>query len=48
MGEAIERLSDRRTVLLIAHQPEISARADRTVRLEAGHVVEEREPLGAG
>jgi thiol reductant ABC exporter CydD subunit len=38
--EAVERLRDGRTVLLIAHRPELAARADRIVCLEAGRVVE--------
>ena len=33
---AIERLRRGRTVLLIAHRPELAARADRVVRLEGG------------
>ena len=36
VAEAIERLRPGRTVLLIAHRPELAARADRVVRLEAG------------
>jgi ATP-binding cassette, subfamily C, bacterial CydD len=36
---AIEGLGDGRTVLVIAHRPELVARADRTVRLEGGRVV---------
>ncbi len=38
--DAVERLSDGRTVLLIAHRPELAARAHRVVRLEAGRIVE--------
>jgi ABC-type multidrug transport system fused ATPase/permease subunit len=38
--EAVERLRDERTLLLIAHRPELAARADRTVVLEAGRTVE--------
>jgi thiol reductant ABC exporter CydD subunit len=40
VGEAVERLRRGRTVLLIAHDLELAARADRIVRLEAGRVVE--------
>ena len=36
VGEAIERLRVGRTVLLIAHRPELAAHADRVVRLHAG------------
>ena len=39
VASAIERLRSDRTVLLIAHRPELAARADRIVRLEAGRVV---------
>ena len=34
VAEAVERLRAGRTVLLIAHRPELAARADRVVRLE--------------
>lgn len=37
---AIERLRADRTVLLVAHRPELAATADRIVRLDAGRVVE--------
>jgi ATP-binding cassette, subfamily C, bacterial CydD len=40
--DAVERLGDGRTVLLIAHRPELAARADRVVLLEAGRIVEPR------
>jgi ABC-type multidrug transport system fused ATPase/permease subunit len=36
VAEAIERLRAGRTVLLIAHRPELAARADRVVRLGEG------------
>jgi ATP-binding cassette, subfamily C, bacterial CydD len=36
VGEAVERLCEDRTVLLIAHRPELVRRADRVVRLERG------------
>jgi ATP-binding cassette, subfamily C, bacterial CydD len=41
---AIERLSQERTVLLIAHRPELAAIADRVVRLERGRIVDEAVP----
>ncbi|MGZ4318772.1 MAG: thiol reductant ABC exporter subunit CydD [Gaiellaceae bacterium] len=40
VGEAVERLRAGRTVLLIAHSPELAARADRIVRLENGRIAE--------
>ena len=36
----LERLCEGRTVLLIAHRPELAARADRVVLLEAGRIVD--------
>ena len=39
MSRAVERLGAGRTVLLIAHRPEVVAHADRIVRLEAGAAV---------
>ena len=38
VGEAVERLREGRTVLLIAHRPELAARADRIVRLQDGRI----------
>ena len=38
--EAVDRLRVGRTVLLIAHRPELAALADRVVAVEAGRVVE--------
>ncbi len=38
---AIERLRGGRTVLLIAHQPELASGADRIVRIESGRLVGE-------
>ncbi len=38
--DAIERLRAGRTVLLIAHRPELAAAADRVVRIDEGRVVE--------
>jgi thiol reductant ABC exporter CydD subunit len=39
VGDAVERLRDGRTVLLIAHNPDLASRADRVVRLDAGRIV---------
>ncbi len=47
VGEAMEQLSDGRTVLVIAHRPELARRADRIVRLKAGRVVDERDVVAA-
>ena len=41
VGEAIERLREGRMVLLIAHRPELAARADRIVHIDRGRVLEE-------
>ncbi|MGH3037050.1 MAG: ATP-binding cassette domain-containing protein, partial [Gaiellaceae bacterium] len=38
VGEAIARLSEGRTMLLIAHRPELAAIAGRVVRLEGGRI----------
>ena len=40
VGEAVERLREGRTVLLVAHRPELARRADRIVTLAAGRIVE--------
>jgi ATP-binding cassette subfamily C protein CydD len=40
VSEAVDRLRLGRTVLLIVHRPELAARADRVVHLDAGRVVE--------
>ena len=40
VGEAVDRLRAGRSVLLIAHRPELARRADRVVRLDRGRVVE--------
>jgi thiol reductant ABC exporter CydD subunit len=40
VAEAIERLRAGRTVLLVAHRPELAARADRIVVLDGGHILE--------
>jgi ABC-type multidrug transport system fused ATPase/permease subunit len=38
VGEAVERLREGRTVLVIAHRQELAARADRIVRLQDGRI----------
>jgi ABC-type multidrug transport system fused ATPase/permease subunit len=40
VGDAIERLREGRTMLLIVHRPELAARADRIVALQAGRILE--------
>jgi ATP-binding cassette, subfamily C, bacterial CydD len=40
VGDAIARLGEGRTMLLIAHRPELAAHADRVVRLEGGRIVD--------
>jgi thiol reductant ABC exporter CydD subunit len=47
IADAMQRLSVGRTVLVIAHRPELARRADRIVRLEDGRVVDERGAVGA-
>ena len=46
IGQAIERLADERSVLVIAHSPEVITRANRIVRLERGRLVDDT-PIGA-
>ena len=41
VAEAVDRLRVGRTVLVVAHRPELASRADRVVRLEAGRVLVE-------
>jgi ABC-type multidrug transport system fused ATPase/permease subunit len=45
VGRAMEQLSPGRTVLLIAHRPELARRADRVVVLDGGtaSVLSQRE-----
>ena len=43
VSAAIERLRPGRTVLLVAHRPEVSSQADRIVRLANGRVATEME-----
>ena len=43
VGDAVERLLDGRTVLLITHRAELEARADRVVCLEDGQILPEME-----
>jgi ATP-binding cassette, subfamily C, bacterial CydD len=45
--DAMSRLSEGRTLLVIAHRPELARNADRIVRLEAGRLVEDRGVVGA-
>jgi ATP-binding cassette, subfamily C, bacterial CydD len=45
VGDAIEWLAGRSTVLLIAHRPELAERADRVVRVEAGRIEDPVEAL---
>jgi ABC-type multidrug transport system fused ATPase/permease subunit len=40
VADAIDVLREGRTVLLVAHRPELAARADRIVRLEGGRILE--------
>ena len=47
VADAMQQLSEGRTVLVIAHRPELATRADRIVRLQAGKVVDERDAVGA-
>jgi iron complex transport system ATP-binding protein len=47
VGDALERLADGRTVLLIAHSPELAGRTDRVVRLEGGRVAHAADAVGA-
>ena len=47
IGDALMRLSEGRTALVIAHRPELAASADRIVWLEGGHIVGEQEVVGA-
>jgi thiol reductant ABC exporter CydD subunit len=45
--DAMSRLSEGRTLLVIAHRPELARHADRIVRLEAGRLVDDRGEVGA-
>ncbi len=47
LAEAVTRLCLERTVLLIAHRPELVESADRIVLLERGHAVPLAEPAAA-
>ena len=47
IGGALQQLSVGRTVLVIAHRPELARRADRIVRLANGRLVDERDAVGA-
>ncbi len=43
VAESIDRLRARRTVVIVAHAPELAASADRVVRLESGRVLKVTE-----
>jgi thiol reductant ABC exporter CydD subunit len=43
VGDAVDRMLDGPTVLLITHRPELEARADRVVRLGGGRMLPVRE-----
>jgi ATP-binding cassette, subfamily C, bacterial CydD len=45
VGDAVERLLDGRTVLLITHRAELEARADRVVRLGGGRTLAAAEAI---
>ncbi len=47
VSHAIARLGEGRTVVLIAHRRELFPRADRTIRLEAGRMVESIKVVAA-
>jgi thiol reductant ABC exporter CydD subunit len=47
VAESVDRLREGRTVLLVAHRPELWARADRVVRLEGGRVLDAAERRAA-
>jgi ABC-type multidrug transport system fused ATPase/permease subunit len=47
VAEAIERHRPGRTVLVVAHRPELVRHADRVVRLEAGRAVELAQEVAA-
>jgi thiol reductant ABC exporter CydD subunit len=47
VGEAVHRLREGRTLLLIAHRPELVRRADRVVTLVGGRVVEDAGAVAA-
>jgi ABC-type transport system involved in cytochrome bd biosynthesis fused ATPase/permease subunit len=47
VGDAVERLRDGHTILLIAHRPELAWHADRMVVLEAGKAIVLRERRAA-
>jgi ABC-type transport system involved in cytochrome bd biosynthesis fused ATPase/permease subunit len=40
VADAVERLRVGRTVLIVAHRPELASLADRVIRLEGGRIVE--------
>ena len=48
VGQAVERLREGRTVLLIVHDELLAARADRIVRIEDGRVISTDDRAAAG
>jgi ATP-binding cassette, subfamily C, bacterial CydD len=47
VAESVERLRAGRTMLLIAHRPELVRHADRVVTLTAGRIVAQTEAAAA-
>jgi thiol reductant ABC exporter CydD subunit len=47
VGDALVRLGQGRTVLVIAHDDEVVGHADRTIRLDSGQIVEAEEARAA-
>ena len=47
VAASVDTLRGSRTILLITHDPELAARADRVLRLEAGRLVAPALPAGA-
>jgi thiol reductant ABC exporter CydD subunit len=47
VAEAIQRQRGEKTVLLIAHRPELARLADRAILLAQGRAAEQREPVAA-
>jgi ABC-type multidrug transport system fused ATPase/permease subunit len=47
VGDALVRLGQGRTVLVIAHDDEVVRHADRTIRLDSGQIVEAEEARAA-
>ena len=47
VAASVDALRGSRTILLVTHDPELAARADRVLRLEAGRLVAPALPAGA-